>query len=185
MTCRYGCQLQRIGEDISEKLNYTPGAFSVERHVRGQWACASCETLIQAPLPAQVIEEGIPAAALLAQALVAGYAYHPPPFIPANQYLRARPFVVANFNPGCLGRYWGVALRAEMLREEVLYADETPLPMLSTGNKKTTVAICGPLRAHVSLLCGSSFMTLPKVGQKNTPEIPWRLECQSDLRRLW
>jgi transposase len=51
--CACGCQLQRIGEDISEKLDYTPGVFTVEQHVRGKWACRQCETLIQAPVPAQ------------------------------------------------------------------------------------------------------------------------------------
>ena len=58
--CQCGCQLKRIGEDVSEKLDYTPGEFTVERHVRGKWACESCETLIQAPVPAQVIDKGIP-----------------------------------------------------------------------------------------------------------------------------
>ena len=41
-TCRTpgcGCQLKRVGEDISEKLDYLPGSFAVERHVRGMWAC--------------------------------------------------------------------------------------------------------------------------------------------------
>ena len=28
--CQCGCQLKRIGEDISEKLDYTPGEFTVE-----------------------------------------------------------------------------------------------------------------------------------------------------------
>ncbi|HEN8801087.1 TPA: IS66 family insertion sequence element accessory protein TnpB [Pseudomonas putida] len=37
--CACGCQLQRIGEDVSEKLDYTPGVFTVEQHVRGKWAC--------------------------------------------------------------------------------------------------------------------------------------------------
>ncbi len=31
-----GCQLKRIGEDVSEKLDYTPGVFTVERHIRGK-----------------------------------------------------------------------------------------------------------------------------------------------------
>lgn len=70
-TCKCGCQLKRIGEDVSEKLDYTPGVFTVERHVRGKWVCAKCETLIQTPVPAQVIDKGIPAAGLLAQVLVA------------------------------------------------------------------------------------------------------------------
>lgn len=36
--CRCGCALKRIGEDISEKLDYVPGEFTVERHIRGKWA---------------------------------------------------------------------------------------------------------------------------------------------------
>src|SRR5690606_32240485 len=38
-TCACGCQRVRIGEDISEKLDYTPGVFTVERHIRGKWVC--------------------------------------------------------------------------------------------------------------------------------------------------
>lgn len=53
ITCACGCQRVRIGEDISEKLDYTPGVFTVERHIRGKWACKACETLIQAPVPPQ------------------------------------------------------------------------------------------------------------------------------------
>ena len=57
--CSCGCQLQRVGEDVSEKLDYTPGVFTVEQHLLGKWACRQCETLIQAPVPAQVIDKGI------------------------------------------------------------------------------------------------------------------------------
>ncbi len=39
-TCACGCQMKRIGEDVAEKLDYTPGTFSVQRHIRGKWACA-------------------------------------------------------------------------------------------------------------------------------------------------
>ena len=76
--CSCGCQMTRIGEDISEKLDYVPGSFRVERHVRGKWVCAGCETLTQAPVPAQVIDKGVPAAGLLAQVLVAKYGDHLP-----------------------------------------------------------------------------------------------------------
>ena len=41
-------------------------------------ACAQCQTLIQAPVPAQVIDKGIPTAGLLAQVLVAKYSDHLP-----------------------------------------------------------------------------------------------------------
>jgi transposase len=76
--CPCGCALKRIGEDVSEKLDYTPGVFTVERHVRGKWVCDDCETLIQAPVPAQVIDKGIPTAGLLAHVMIAKYADHLP-----------------------------------------------------------------------------------------------------------
>ncbi len=41
-TCACGCQLERIGEDVCEKLDYTPGVFTVEQHIRGKWVCAQC-----------------------------------------------------------------------------------------------------------------------------------------------
>ena len=76
--CRCGCQLKRIGEDSSEKLDYTPGVFSVEQHIRGKWICTDCETLTQAPVPPHVIDKGLPTTGLLAHVLVAKYADHLP-----------------------------------------------------------------------------------------------------------
>ena len=70
-TCACGCQMKRIGEDIAEKLDYTPGTFTVERHIRGKWACSECEALVQAPVPAHVIDKGIPTTGLLAHVLIA------------------------------------------------------------------------------------------------------------------
>jgi transposase len=34
--CQCGCSLNPIGEGVSEKLDYTPGVFTVERHIRGK-----------------------------------------------------------------------------------------------------------------------------------------------------
>ena len=50
-TCACGCAMKRIGEDVAEKLDYVPGVFTVERHVRGKWACAQCETINARPSP--------------------------------------------------------------------------------------------------------------------------------------
>jgi transposase len=35
--------MKRIGEDVAEKLDYQPGVFTVERHIRGKWVCVQCE----------------------------------------------------------------------------------------------------------------------------------------------
>ncbi|MFP5407502.1 MAG: IS66 family transposase zinc-finger binding domain-containing protein, partial [Gammaproteobacteria bacterium] len=77
-TCSCGCQMKRIGEDVSEKLDYVPGVFSVERHIRGKWACANCERIVQAPVAPHVIDKGIPTAGLIAQVLVSKYTDHLP-----------------------------------------------------------------------------------------------------------
>lgn len=34
-TCRCGCQMKRIGEDVAEKLDYVPGVFTVELRISG------------------------------------------------------------------------------------------------------------------------------------------------------
>ena len=87
--CSCGCQLERIGEDVSEKLDYTPGVFTVERHIRGKWVCRRCERLIQAPVPPHVIDKGIPTAGLLAQVLVAKYLDHAPLYRQESIFARA------------------------------------------------------------------------------------------------
>jgi transposase len=76
LICSCGCQRVRIGQDISEKLDYKPGVFTVERHISGKWVCKACETLIQAPVPPHVIDKGMPTTGLLAQVLVAKYGDH-------------------------------------------------------------------------------------------------------------
>ncbi|SFU81839.1 zinc-finger binding domain of transposase IS66 [Halomonas korlensis] len=91
--CACGCKLQWIGEEISEKLYYTPGVFHVECHIRGKWVCDQCETLTQAPMPAQIIEKGIPTAGLLAQVLIAKYDDH----LPLYRRRRSSPAPVSRF----------------------------------------------------------------------------------------
>ena len=138
-----GCALKRIGEDVSEKLDYTPGVFTVERHIRGKWACAQCQTLIQAPVPAQIIDKGIPTAGLLAQVLVAKYADHVPLYRQEGIFARAGVAIPRSTLGAWVGQC-GVqlqplvdALRQELLSHRVLHADETPVAMLKPGNKKT------------------------------------------------
>lgn len=142
-TCACGCVLKRFGEDISEKLDYTPGVFTVERHIRGKWACAKCQALVQAPVPAQVIDKGLPTAGLLAQVLVAKYADHLPLHRQESIFARAGMALSRSTLAEWVGTC-GVqlqplvnALKQEVLGHGVLHADETPVAMLAPGKKKT------------------------------------------------
>jgi transposase len=137
--CSCGCKLERIGEEISERLDYQPGSFEVERHVRGKWVCRRCETLIQAPIPAQIIDKGIPSAGLLAHVLVSKFADHTPLYRLAGILERSEVAVP----PSTLGAWVGVcgveltplaeAMKADLLKRAVLHADETPVSMLKPG----------------------------------------------------
>ena len=142
-TCRCGCQMKRIGEDVAEKLDYVPGVFSVERHIRGKWACAQCETIVQAPVAAHIIDKGIPTTGLLAQVLVAKYADHQPLYRQEAIFGRAGLAIprstLAQWVGTCGVRLQPLvdALKAQMLQHRVLHADETPVQMLKPGNGKT------------------------------------------------
>jgi transposase len=38
-----GCERSRIGEEVSEQLEYFPASFKVLRHVRPKYGCAKCD----------------------------------------------------------------------------------------------------------------------------------------------
>jgi len=141
--CTCGCALERFGEDVSEKLDYTPGVFQVHRHVRGKWVCRRCEKLIQAPVPPQVIDKGIPTAALLAYILVAKYADHQPLYRLEGIFERSGVSLarssLAHWVGACGVRLEPLvlALKAALLAREVLHSDETPVPMLKPGLGRT------------------------------------------------
>jgi transposase len=138
-----GAPLKRIGEDVSEKLDYVPGVFSVHRHVRGKWACACCQTLIQAPVEPHVIDKGIPTTGLLAQVLVNKFADHLPLYRQEAIFGRSGVSIPRSTLAQWVGSC-GVelqplvdALKREILTRSVLHADETPVQMLKPGNGKT------------------------------------------------
>ena len=142
-TCGCGCQMKRIGEDVAEKLDYEPGVFTVERHIRGKWTCARCETLVQAPVDAHVIDKGIPTTGLLAQVLIAKFADHLPLYRQEAIFARAGLGIprstLAQWVGSCGVQLQPLvdALKDEMLQHSVLHADETPVQMLKPGNGKT------------------------------------------------
>ena len=137
-----GQPMKRIGEDVAEKLDYTPGVFTVHKHVRGKWACACCQTLKQAPVDAHIIDKGIPTTGLLAHVLVAKYADHLPLYRQETIYARAGAPIprssLAHWVGSCGVQLQPLvdALRQEVLRHAVIHADETPVQMLKPASQR-------------------------------------------------
>jgi transposase len=72
--CACGCHKQRIGEEVSENLEYIPARLYVARHVRHKYACPQCEAGVQvARKPASLIPGSNAGNHLLAFILVAKY----------------------------------------------------------------------------------------------------------------
>ena len=142
-TCGCGCQMIHIGDDVSEKLDYDPGTFTVERHIRSKWACKSCETITQAPVAAHIIDKGIPTSRFLAQVLISKYLDHLPLYRQNTIYARAGVEISRSTLVEWVGRSGqalaplAAALKEAMLTNAVLHADETPVKVLEPGKKKT------------------------------------------------
>ena len=140
--CGCGQPMQRIGQDVSERLDYVPGSFSVQRHIRGVWACKCCEHMRQEAMPAQIIDAGIPTAGLLAQVLIAKYDDHLPLYRQSEIYARCGVELARSTLCAWVGAC-GVALapivqalKRQLLQSAVLHADESPITVLDKGGRR-------------------------------------------------
>ena len=76
-----GNDLHRMGEEVSEKLEFIPATVKVIRHVRPKYSCRCCEqkatntTIKIAPVPASILPKSIATPTLLAQIITAKYQF--------------------------------------------------------------------------------------------------------------
>jgi transposase len=138
-----GGDLKHLGEDVSETLELEPVRFKVIRLVRPKLACASCDTIVQAPAPPRPIERGMAGPGLLAHVLVSKYADHLPLYRQAEIYTRDGVELDRTLLAQWVGNLSALltpltdALRAHVFAADVVHADDTPIPVLAPGRGKT------------------------------------------------
>jgi transposase len=144
--CSEGHPLKRIGQEVSEQLDCIPAQFFVHRHIRGKYACACCQTVMAAAMPAQIIDKGIPAAGLLAQVIIAKHDDHLPLYRQEEIYRRSGAHIARSSMAQWIGQC-GVrleplvqALKEHLLSQSVIHGDETPIKLLVPGTGKTRTA---------------------------------------------
>ena len=138
-----GGALRKVGEEVTEILDYVPGRFQVIRHVRPAFSCRTCESMVQAPMPSLPIPRGLPSAGLLAHVLVSKYCDHLPLYRQSEIYAREG----LDLDRGLLADWVGTT--AALLRPLVeaigkhamaggrIHGDDTPVPVLDPGRGKT------------------------------------------------
>jgi len=93
--CGCGAALERIGEEVSEKLDIIPAIIRVIRHIRPKYGCRCCEgveddgpTIKIAAVPPQIVPKGIASAGLLAHILTAKFTDALPFYRQEKQFAR-------------------------------------------------------------------------------------------------
>jgi len=138
-----GAAMRKIGEDVSEVLEYVPERFKVIRHARPKLACPACQRIVQVEAPSRPIERSFAGPGLLAHILTAKYSDHLPLYRQAQIYAREgvelERSTMAEWVGGCfrllepltevVGRY--------VMAAGKLHADDTPVPVLDPGRGKT------------------------------------------------
>src|SRR5262249_4078475 len=133
-----GEQRVRIGEEVSERLDYVPASLLVVQHVRPKYLCRQCVGQIGiAGLPAEPVLKGIPAAGLVAAVIVNKFVDHQP--LHRQQQKFARGGVDLHRSTLCdwlaqaaklLEPLYALMVSA-VLKSRVIHTDDTPVRLLN------------------------------------------------------
>jgi len=131
---------RKLGEEITEELDWKPAKFIKRLYIRPKYAKA--ERIVIAPLPARLIEKGLPGAALLAQVMISKYEDHQPLYRQEKIY-HQRHGVKLSRQTMC-GWVGDVAdwitpiyreMKAGLVTGDYLQVDETPIRYLDPDVK--------------------------------------------------
>jgi transposase len=138
----------RIGEDVSEQLEYMPASFKVLKHVRVKYACGHCEQegynpqIVAAAKPKQPIEKGLPGPGLLAYVIVSKLGDHLPLYrleriFQRQQLSIARSTMAAWLQAAAeLVRPLVERMGNRVQASKVVHTDDTRVPIQSPGEGK-------------------------------------------------
>jgi transposase len=130
---------RKLGEEVTEELDWKPAKFIKRLYIRPKYAKA--ERIVIAPLPARLIEKGLPGAALLAQVMVGKYEDHQPLYRQQKIYERCG----VKLSRQTMGGWVEVAadwvspiyreMKTGLVHGNYLQADETPIRYLDPDVK--------------------------------------------------
>lgn len=140
-----GTTLERIGEEISEQLDYQPAKVRVIRNIRPKYACPCCRQGVKiAPVPLALFPKSLATPALLAQITTAKFVDHVPLYRQETQFDRLGVPLGRATMAGWMIRL-GVTqvvpiinlLTDRLLEAPLIHCDETRLQLLHSDKAPT------------------------------------------------
>jgi len=137
-------QAGKIGEVVTEILEYTPGKFYVEKYVRPKYVFPKEERIVIGELPSLPIPRGNAGPGLLAHLLISKFVDHLPFYRQVQQFKRqdidiAESTISGWFTASCrLLEPLYERLVTRVRRSSYLMADETPIPVQTKDKPGST-----------------------------------------------
>lgn len=139
-----GGELHKMGEDKSEKLEFIPAQIKVIEHIRPKYACRHCDKssthtpITQASMPAMPINKGIATSSLLSQLITSKYQYGLPLYRQEAMFKQYGIELSRQTMSSWIDKSATLfaplveRLKAELLKQPTLFADETPLKVVKS-----------------------------------------------------
>lgn len=143
-TCSCGRAKTKIGEDVTEQLDYIPGKIEVLRHIYPKYVCSCCKDgVTTAPTASGPIAGGLAAPGLLAFVVVGKFVEHMPLYRQQDELARANILISRSTLCGWLEQCAQLfkplveLMHKEVLKSDVIQGDETPVPVLDRSRDST------------------------------------------------
>ena len=136
-------ELKRIGEEVSERLEYVPASLVVIEEVCQKYACVKGCTVVTAAKPMAPIEKGLPGPGLLAQVAVSKYGDHLPLHRQADifhrQGVELSRQTMCDWMRACADLVSPLyeLMKRQVLGSKAVQTDDTPVPVLDPALPRT------------------------------------------------
>jgi transposase len=144
--CPCGCgEMAKVGEDRTERLDVVPAQFRVLVTVRPKYVCRRCagKSHAQAPAPEFLVPRGLGTDRFVVHSVVTKFGDHCPFYRQAEIWRRQGLDIDRTMLANWAGRAAFMlspiidAMIAELKKSDRLFADETTVPVLAPGTRKT------------------------------------------------
>lgn len=150
-----GGELHKMGEEVSEKLEFVPAEVKVQRHIRPKYSCRHCDkqgessNIKIAPVAPSILPKSIATPSLLTQIICAKYHYGLPLYrqeklfssfgIDIHRQTMSRWLIKVSEKIQPLYHY----LHRRLLEQPAIWSDDTRIKVIETEKTQSTMWVYG------------------------------------------